>query len=50
MWRTGGGYRERGGGSALNREGGQTGPRRDPNTININRGREGDRTCYVCGK
>jgi len=26
------------------------GPRRDPNTIDIDKGREGDRTCYVCGK
>jgi len=26
------------------------GPRRDPNAINIDRGREGDRICYVCGK
>ena len=26
------------------------GPRRDLNTMDINRGEEGDRTCYVCGK
>jgi len=26
------------------------GPRRDPNAIDIDREREGDRTCYVCGK
>jgi len=50
MWRTGGGYRGRGGGSILDRGGGQTGPRRDPNIMNIDRGRGGDRTCYVCGK
>ena len=28
----------------------QVGPRRDPNAININKGREGNRTCYVCEK
>jgi len=33
-----------------NREGAQMGPRRDPNAIDMNRGRGGDRTCYVCGK
>jgi len=26
------------------------GPRRDPNAMDIDRGKEGDRTCYVCGK
>jgi len=26
------------------------GPRRDPNTMDIEREREGDRTCYMCGK
>ena len=26
------------------------GPRRDPNAMDIDRGRGGDRTCYVCGK
>jgi len=46
-WRTGGGYR---GGNMLNRGGAQMGPRRDPNTMDVDRGREGDRTCYVCGK
>jgi len=49
-WRTGEGYRGRGGESTLDRRGGQTGPRRDPNAINIDRGRGGDRICYVCGK
>jgi len=51
-WRTGGGYRG-GGGEGENmfdREGTQVGPRRDPNTMDIDRGREGDRTCYMCGK
>jgi len=48
-WRIGGGYKERGGGSTLDR-GGQMDPRRDPNAMDINRGRGGDRTCYVCGK
>ena len=26
------------------------GPRRDPNTMDIDRGKKGDRTCYICGK
>ena len=26
------------------------GPRRDPNAMDIDGGRGGDRTCYVCGK
>jgi len=46
-WRTGGGYR---GGSMLSRGGTQMGPRRDPNAMDIDRGREGDKTCYMCGK
>jgi len=49
-WRTGGGYRGRGGGSTLDRGGGQTGPRRDPNAMDIDGSRGGDRTCYMCGK
>ena len=28
----------------------QAGPRRDPNAMDVDRGRGGDRTCYVCGK
>ena len=50
MWRTGGGYRGRGRGNIFNRGGAQTGPRRDPNAMDIDRGRGGDRTCYMCGK
>jgi len=46
-WRTEGGYR---GGNMLNRGGAQIGPRRDPNTMDVDKEREGDRTCYVCGK
>jgi len=46
-WRIGGGYR---GGNILNRGGTQMGPRRDPNAMDIDRGRGGDRTYYVCGK
>jgi len=42
-WRTGGG-------NMPNRGGAQTGPRRDPNAMDVDRGRGGDRTCYVCGK
>jgi len=49
IWRTGGGYRE-GGGNTFNRGRTQVGPRRDPNAIDIDRGRGGDRTCYMCGK
>ena len=39
-WRTGGGYRERGG-NTFNRGRTQVGPRRDPNTIDVDRGRGG---------
>jgi len=50
MWRMGGGYRGGGSENTTNRGGAQTGPRRDPNAIDVDRGREGDRMCYVCGK
>jgi len=50
MWRTGGGNRGERGGNMSNRGGAQTGPRRDPNAMDINRERGGDRTCYVCRK
>ena len=46
MWRTEGGYRGRGG----NMGGVQAGPRRDPNAMDVDRGKGGDRTCYVCRK
>ena len=49
-WRIGGGYRGRGGGSTLDRGEGQTGPRRDPNAMDIDGSRGEDRTCYMCGK
>ena len=49
-WRIGGGYREGGEGNTFNRGRTQMGPRRDPNTMDIDRGRGGNRTCYVCGK
>jgi len=39
-----------GGGNLFSRGGNQMGPQRDLNAMNINRGREGDRTCYHCGK
>jgi len=39
-----------GGGNTFNRGGYQTGPRRDPNAMDVDRGRGGDRTCYHCGK
>jgi len=47
-WRTGNGYRR--GGNVTNRGGAQIDPRRDPNAMDVDRGREGDKTCYVCGK
>ena len=28
----------------------QAGPRRDPNAMDVDRGRGRDRTCYHCGK
>jgi len=40
-WRTGGGYKGGGEGNMFNRGGAQTGPRRDPNAMDIDRGREG---------
>jgi len=49
-WRTGGEYRGEGGGNTTNRGGAQIGPRRDLNAIDVDRGRGGDRTYYVCGK
>ena len=42
------GYRR--GGNTVNRERNQLGPQRDPNTTDVDRGREGDKTCYVCRK
>ena len=33
-----------------NRGGAQIDPRRDPNAMDIDREREGDRTCYMCRK
>jgi len=49
-WRMGGGYRGGGGGNTFNRGGTQMGPRRDPNAIDIDKERGGDRTCYVYRK
>jgi len=43
----GGEYRE---GNILSRRGTQMGPRRDLNAIDVNREREEDRTCYICGR
>jgi len=40
---------DNGGGYRGNR-GNQPGPRRDPNAMDVDRGRGGDRTCYHCGK
>ena len=48
-WRTEGGYRG-GEENMFNREETQVSPRRDPNAMDIDRGRGGDRTCYMCGK
>jgi len=49
-WRMGGGYRGEEGENMFNRERTQVSPRRDPNAMDIDRGRREDRTCYVCGK
>jgi len=49
-WRMGGGYRGGGGGNMFNREGAQTSPRRDPNAMEVDRRKGGDRICYTCGK
>jgi len=49
-WKMGKGYRGEGGENTFNRGRTQVGPRRDPNAMDIDRGRGGDRTCYVCGK
>jgi len=43
-----GGNKGRGGNTF--RGGYQTGPWRDPNVMDVDRGRGGDRTCYHCGK
>jgi len=45
----GGGYRGRGG-NMSNRGGAQIDPRRDPNAMDIDRGRKRDRICYICRK
>jgi len=50
IWRTEEGYRGGGEGNMLNRGRTQMGPRRDPNAMDINRGRGGDRTYYMYGK
>ena len=49
-WRTEGEYKEGRGENTFNRRGTQVGPRKDPNAIDIDKGRGGDRTCYVCRK
>jgi len=43
-------YREGGEGNMFNRGGAQMGPKRDPNTMDVDRGRGGDRMYYMCGK
>jgi len=43
-------YRGEREGNTSNRGETQIGPRRDPNTMEIDRGRGGDRTCYICRK
>jgi len=52
-WRAGvlhmGGNRG-GGENVFSRGGNQIGPQRDPNTMDVDRGRGGDRTCYHCRK
>ena len=34
----------------FNRGGSQIGPRRNPNAMDVDRGRGGDRMCYLCRK
>ena len=48
MWRAGNNSRGYQGLSMLSQN--QMGLRRDPNVIDVDKGRGGDRTCYVCGK
>ena len=48
-WGDNGRGNREGGGNTF-RGGYQMGPRRDPNVMDIDRGRRGDRTCYHCGK
>jgi len=38
----------RGGGNTFNKGGTQIGPRKDPNAMDIDRRKGGNRTCYVC--
>jgi len=45
-----GGYRGGGGGNTFNRGGAQMGPRRDPNAMDVDRERGGDRMCYIYRK
>ena len=40
----------RGGGNTFSRGGNQMGLQRDPNAMDVDRERGGDRTCYHCGK
>jgi len=51
-WRTGVPHtgENRGAGGNTFRGGYQTGPWRDPNAMDVDRGRGGDRTCYHCRK
>ena len=49
-WRMEEGYRGEGGENIFNRGKTQMGPRKDPNAIDIDRRREGNRMYYVCGK
>ena len=47
MLSTRGEYR---GGNMFNRGESQTGPRRNPNAMDVDRGRGEDRMCYLCRK
>jgi len=48
-WGDNGGENREGGGNTF-REEYQTGLQRDPNAMDVDRGRGGDRMCYYCGK
>ena len=51
-WRAGAQYMSMGNrrGNSSNRGGNQLGPWKDPNAMDVDRGRGEDRTCYHCGK
>ena len=49
-WRAGAQYTGNRGGNSTNRGGYQSGPWRDPNAMDVDKGTGGDRKCYHCEK